>query len=172
MHYKRWRRRGRLTLPTRLERFREKYVEDEKSGCWLWTAATSVKGYGQFHMGDGGLVHAHRAAWTLLVGPIPDGATIDHLCRKRACVNPDHLEPVSIGENVLRGDTITARNAAKTHCPQGHPYSGDNLRIRPDGARECRACRRESFREWSRSEHGRKWFHEYNKARRQEARHG
>jgi hypothetical protein len=91
---------------------------------------------------------AHRYAWTLANGPIPDGMEIDHLCRNTACCEPTHLEPVTGKVNKLRAPgSLNATNAAKTHCPQGHEYAGENLRVRPsDGARECMACLRERGR--------------------------
>ena len=78
---------------------------------------------------------AHRVAYELQVGPIPVGLQLDHLCRVRSCVNPAHLEPVTSAENTRRG-----LRAMKTHCPQGHPYAGENLLIRPTGQRRCRTC--------------------------------
>lgn len=133
------------------ERF---WAKVEKTAtCWLWKGARTSHGYGTFVV-DGrrrskkyGM--AHRVAYELVVGPIPAGLTIDHLCRVPACVNPKHLEPVSMSVNVLRGDAPTknaALNLAKTHCPQGHPYSGANLYVYPDGRRGCRKCRNASRR--------------------------
>jgi len=84
--------------------------------------------------------YAHRFGYELLVGPIPTGLTLDHLCRVRTCVNPAHLEPVSIGENVLRGDTRPAANLKKTHCPRGHAYDAANTYIARGGERHCRTC--------------------------------
>lgn len=81
-----------------------------------------------------------------LVAPIPDDLTLDHLCRVRACVNPDHMEPVTIRENALRGETAAARNAAQTHCPQGHEYTGENTYVTTAGSRRCRTCTREYVR--------------------------
>jgi len=105
--------------------------------CWLWTASRSG-GYGRFSIGDG-KVQAHRFAYELLVGEIPDGLDLDHLCRVRHCVNPTHLEPVTRRVNTLRGLTIPAAHVAKTHCPQGHEYSEANL-YREGNRRRCRVC--------------------------------
>jgi len=126
-------------------RFIVKTLPTGVGGCWLWTASKDRKGYGKFKMA--GRVHrAHRVSYEMHVGPIPDGLELDHLCRNRMCVNPDHLEPVTTQENLLRGDTIAACNAAKTHCPQGHEYAGDNLYIDKRGRRFCRTCARERDR--------------------------
>jgi hypothetical protein len=84
----------------------------------------------------------HRYAYEALVGPIPDGKQIDHLCRNRACCNPEHLEPVTIQENIRRGEGPQAINARKTHCIRGHALSGDNLYLVPkSGRRNCVICR-------------------------------
>jgi len=108
--------------------------------CWVWTAGTS-KGYGKFW--DGRRSQAHRFSYEMHRGAIPDGLDLDHLCRVRNCVNPDHLEPVTRAENIRRGETgklVGARQRAKTHCPRGHPYSGPNLFVETSGARACKAC--------------------------------
>ena len=104
--------------------------------CWRWTGSISPNGYGRFN-----LIYAHRRSYELHVGPIPEGLTIDHLCRHRWCVNPAHLEPVTRGENVLRGVGPSAQHARKTHCKRGHPLSGENLRVHARG-RECAICKR------------------------------
>jgi len=84
---------------------------------------------------------AHRISYELLKGDIPEGLDLDHLCRNRGCVNPDHLEPVTRKENLLRGNTIPAKHARKTHCPQGHEYTKGNTFISKSGSRHCRKCR-------------------------------
>ncbi len=112
-------------------------IPSEES-CWLWTAGCNRGGYGQLSW-DGRMVVVHRKVYELMVGEIPPGLVVDHLCRVRHCCNPDHLEVVTFRENVLRGGAPTAANAQKTHCPRGHRYDG-----RAEGGRErfCRTCRR------------------------------
>ena len=113
----------------------------DRGECWLWTGPLNPNGYAQFSV-EGRRVYAHRFAYELLIGPIPDGLQLDHLCRVRHCVNPKHLEPVTCQENLLRGDTLLARNVAKTECPQGHPYDDANTYIGSKGERKCRSCAR------------------------------
>ncbi|GGS27877.1 HNH endonuclease [Streptomyces parvus] len=121
-----------------MRRFWSKVMVDA-SGCLLWTAGQIGNGYGQFYF-QGRSVLAHRFAFTVLVGAIPEGLQLDHLCRVRSCVNPNHLEPVTARENVLRGETTPAANLAKAACPAGHVYDATNTRIRANGSRECRTC--------------------------------
>jgi len=116
----------------------------EGAGCWLWTRSVSTGGYGRFPL-DGRTQSAHRVAYEMLVGPIPEGLQLDHLCRNPRCVHPDHLEPVTCRENLLRGETLQAHNAAKTHCLRGHEFAGENVYV-SGGRRHCRACRRERRR--------------------------
>jgi len=108
--------------------------------CWLWLNSVNSHGYG--YLGGGGQRHrlAHRVAYELLVGPVPDGQELDHLCRTPRCVNPLHLEPVTHQENMLRGDNIVSRYAARTHCAEGHPFSGPNLRMGSRHGRRYRIC--------------------------------
>lgn len=95
-------------------------IKPAPDGCWLWTGAVR-EGYGAFKDPVTKRTKvAHRGVYELLVGPITE-KTLDHLCRVRSCVNPDHLEPVSYQENILRGEGASAVNARKTHCVQGHP---------------------------------------------------
>lgn len=109
--------------------------------CWLWQANINNHGYGQFMLCRRRPIYAHRLAFMLVMGPIPADLTIDHLCRTRCCVNPLHLEPVTMRENTLRGNSNIAIHARKTHCVRGHPFEGHNLYLRPDGGgRVCRAC--------------------------------
>ena len=143
-HYEQWRRTGSPVTqlrPTFLERLVEK-VNPLDTGCWEWTAYRNPMGYGQVGFG-GRVVLAHRAVYEVLVRPIPDGLTLDHLCRNPGCVNPDHLEPVTTQENSRRGDHSRngADQRAKTHCPQGHPYDLANTGY-TGGSRRCRACGR------------------------------
>lgn len=116
--------------------------------CWMWRGAKTPGGYGQFRPDyRGPSVVSHRYAYELLVGPIPDGLQLDHLCRTRACVNPAHLEPVTQIENIRRGFSVATFNRLKTHCPQDHPYDTANTYINPTTkGRFCRACARERGR--------------------------
>lgn len=112
---------------------------DRTDSCWNWKACTQ-KGYGLISV-DGKSKRAHRVVYELLVGKIPDGMCLDHLCRNRSCVNPSHLEVVSFIENVMRGESAHARNARKTHCKFGHEFSEENTYIHPiRGNRHCRIC--------------------------------
>lgn len=111
---------------------------EQTSECWNWRAYTGSNGYGRVWF-DGRLQLAHRVAYQLFVGPIPAGMFVDHLCRNRSCVNPDHMEIVTARVNILRGDGLAAHEARRTTCVRGHPYSGDNLYVHR-GKRYCRAC--------------------------------
>lgn len=110
-------------------------------GCWEWTGSLSG-GYGMFTPTGRNVDQcpAHRVVYELLVGPIPEGLVLDHLCRLPRCVNPEHLEPVTFQENVLRGIGPTAVNAAKTECINGHPFTPENTYAWPGRGRHCRPC--------------------------------
>lgn len=113
--------------------------------CWLWTGVRHGPGYGRFRQttkSSGRQAMAHRYSYELVHGPIPEGLQIDHLCRNPSCVRPDHLEAVTARENTMRSRAPSARNARKTHCPKGHPLSGDNVRL-VGGRRNCSTCKRE-----------------------------
>lgn len=115
---------------------------DIQKECWVWTASTFSNGYGQFKL-DGKNLLAHRVSYSTFVAPLQKGMVIDHLCRNRICVRPEHLEQVTSHENVVvRGETVTAKNNRKENCLRGHPLSGDNLHIDPSGRRRCRGCNR------------------------------
>lgn len=130
---------------TPLDRFNRK-THRLDNGCIEWTGADSGDGYGRFYVSRAiGRVGAHRWAYEHHVGPIPKGMQLDHLCRNTLCVNPAHLEPVTCRENVLRSGGLAAKNALKTECPQGHPYTRDNL-YAEGRKRRCRTCRCEQAR--------------------------
>jgi hypothetical protein len=112
--------------------------EVDENGCWIWLGKISGRGYGSFPVGKMNYA-AHRIYYEKAKGEIPEGLVLDHLCRNIKCVNPDHLEPVPARENTLRGVGPTAINARKTHCPKGHPYDDDNLKINR-GRRHCKIC--------------------------------
>lgn len=134
------------------ERFWSKV--DQSGDCWIWTGSRYKNGYGAFHIGSRKeqnltTVCAHRFAYEQAGHAIPEGLVLDHLCRNRACVNPDHLEPVTVKVNNQRG----AGNSKRTHCPAGHPYDEQNTyyaqQSRGAGlARMCRACRTERARQY------------------------
>ena len=139
------------TLPLE-DRFAAKY-QVMPNGCWLWTATLINSGYGRLWV-EGRTELAHRVAYELYVGDIPDGMTIDHRCHNedddcpggidclhRRCVNPDHLQVVTKQVNLLNGKTIVAANAVKTHCIRGHEYTPENTRIYTRLGREFRHCR-------------------------------
>lgn len=112
---------------------------DKSGSCWMWTGRTDRYGYGRFKL-DRRMALAHRVSFLFSLGSIPPGMTIDHLCRNRACVRPDHLEVVTRKVNSLRGIGPTAVNARKTVCNSGHPFSPENTYTRPNGHRDCRTC--------------------------------
>lgn len=139
-------RRPRLNCDK--ERFFQ-YVKKLESGCWEWTGSIS-HGYGCFRYHNRAQ-RAHRVAYMLLVGPIPEGLALDHLCCNRKCVNPEHLEPVTLFENSRRADTwrrAAEKRRQRTHCRRGHEYTKENTYIQSKGGRGCRKCRLITKRAW------------------------
>lgn len=126
--------------------FAKVIISFDKNKCWVWKNPLD-NGYGRFWIGTKtGL--AHRISYQILVGDIPTGKQIDHLCRNRSCVNPSHLEPVDIKTNVLRGEGLSAMNARKTHCKRNHPLSGNNLFINNRNQRVCKICASMASARW------------------------
>jgi hypothetical protein len=154
-HYQRWRNHGDPTVTkhpmrssgTPEERFWAKV--DAFGVCWEWQAAKDTKGYGVFNL-RGVLVRAHRFAYETLMGPVPEGLELDHLCRNRICVFPGHLEPVTHRVNHARGDASIRRSitaAQQTHCKRNHAFTRENTyRDKKTGARTCRTCHKERER--------------------------
>ena len=119
-------------------------IAPAESGCWEWTGPLHHNGYAACSR-TAGTNRGHRVTYMLLVGPIPAGLVLDHLCRVRRCINPMHLEPVTDDENKRRG------NALITHCPQGHEYAPDNTYIKPGSStRSCRRCAAAGRLTWKR----------------------
>jgi len=116
-------------------------VVKSSQGCWVWNLTLDEDGYGRFRLGTKRW-YAHILSHEMEVGPIPEGWHVDHRCRNRACVRPDHLEAVTAHVNTMRGIGPTARNARKTHCNRGHEYTEANTIWKGD-RRNCRACRAE-----------------------------
>jgi hypothetical protein len=116
------------------------------SSCWIWQGATKGRDddYGCVRINGRG-EYAHRVAYELVKGPIPNGLHLDHLCRERLCVNPDHLEPVDNRTNILRGIGPTAANARMKFCKRGHELNDQNVSITSAGSRQCNPCRRFNY---------------------------
>lgn len=147
MHYRRWKAHGdpnkRLYLrgASIEDRFWQKVTQS--ASCWHWQGAIIKGGYGGFKTPTGHTL-AHRFSYELHNGAIPEGLQIDHLCRNRACVRPDHLEAVTQRTNILRGVGLAAKYARVTHCPKGHPYDEANT-YHNRGGRYCRQCARDRY---------------------------
>ena len=147
-HYRRWKRTGSPMghstdwYAAADVRFWNRVLKT--AGCWEWQGNRRISGYGRLQV-EGRETQAHRFAYELLIGPIPDGLDIDHLCRNRGCVNPAHMEPVTPTENTLRGVGAAAINARKTHCIRGHPFNLLNTVYR-QGFRQCRTCEEKRWR--------------------------
>lgn len=135
-----------MSNPTFLARLKVLGSEYGPEVCWPSPDAINRHGYSIVSVrradGSRGGMQAHRFAYQHLVGPIPEGLVLDHLCRNRTCLNPAHLEPVTLVENVMRGESPYARKKRQTHCKHGHLLSPDNLYPRSDGTRRCRTCAR------------------------------
>ena len=155
-HYHRWERYGSPhaggnPIPygrTDDERFWAKVAKED--GCWLWAGALDRHGYGVFRY-EARAQRAHRVAWMLVNGSIPDGLVLDHLCRVPKCVNPAHLEPVTNRENVVVRSALSTsgRHARQTHCMRGHEFTLENTRVRKGRHGPVRACRTcEAWRAW------------------------
>lgn len=127
---------------TEKQRFEEKFIPEPMSGCWLWEAGITNTGYGAFWQGErtNKTALASRASYEIYKGIPPDGYEADHLCRNRMCVNPDHLEAVPKGVNVLRGMGACAKFARMDHCAKGHSYAETGFYKRSDGGRRCKVC--------------------------------
>lgn len=144
-----------------LERRLALQITIDENGCWLWNGAICPNGYGHVHR-DKKPVGAHVASYELFVGPIPEGTEPDHTCRKRACINPEHLEPVTHSVNVIRGDSPSARQRRLGVCVKGHPMTPEN---RDEKKRRCKVCNREYSRAYAqrpgvaetRKEYGKRW---------------
>lgn len=120
-------------------------VTRDVNGCWIFTGTLDKDGYGRIVVPGMGTRLSHRLMYEAKVGPIPKGLEIDHLCRIRSCVKPEHLEAVTRRENSLRSESFAAINARKTHCIHGHEFTPENTYVKPNGHRQCRRCNSEQM---------------------------
>ncbi len=132
---------NKTRTPKRIQRFWEQV--DKSGDCWQWLRPAGNKGYGQFWF-EGRMRATHRLSYELTKGNVPEGLQLDHLCRNKLCVNPDHLEPVTMAENLRRSPLS---NVNKTHCKRGHEFTPDNI-VKVPGGRACKVCRRATWRKW------------------------
>lgn len=141
-----WRGNGPTPLPKRTsaDRFWAA-VDRAEHGCWPWKGSQRRGGYGRVRIAGRDFA-AHRVAYEMEIGAIPEGLELDHLCRNRLCVRPSHLEPVTGQVNTLRGETLAAENAAKQRCIHGHEFTPENTYWRGTGHRTCRTCQRDAMR--------------------------
>jgi len=156
-HYGRWSRHGNPLgggISSDIRWDERLWMKTDKSGplpdyaphlgpCWIWRGALNNAGYPMTTGPDAKNHSAHRLAYELVRGPVPRGLTLDHLCMVRKCVNPHHLDPVTIRENILRSpNSIAGKNARKTHCIHGHELTPENTRLSKDGRhRSCKICK-------------------------------
>jgi HNH endonuclease len=138
------------------KRFWARVLRDEETGCWIWMGKISKDprgydpgGYGLFGIDANTTVQAHRFAYQELIGPIPDGLVIDHLCHVRLCVNPSHLEPVTQAENNRRSTRWQTKPPLVTHCKYGHEYTPENTYTPSSGKRQCRTCKTDATRRFN-----------------------
>jgi HNH endonuclease len=120
------------------------------SDCLVWTGYLNPNGYAYLGIPGARKVIAHRHVYEVFKGPIPEGLTIDHLCKVRSCLNPDHLEAVTMRENLMRGESPCAVNSRKSHCIRGHAFDEKNSCRLPDGSKRCRTCFNNYMREYNR----------------------
>ena len=124
------------------------YFKVLPTDCWEWQAKVNKRtGYGQLGVNYKTLL-AHRVSYEIHKGKIPGGLTIDHLCKNRICINPFHLEAVTLRENILRGNSLSAINARKIYCIRRHPLRGSNLYLTPDKRRQCKICNKLRAKEY------------------------
>lgn len=156
MHYSRYRRHGDPLIQsewrkwTFQDRTEGKYLVTE-SGCWEWQGARQDRGYGVLTV-LGYQIRTHRYFYESLVGPVPDGLELDHLCRNPPCVNPEHLEPVTHAENMRRyseSHVNSFPSLENSHCPHGHAMTEENTYVKPNGGASCRECGRAAWRRWN-----------------------
>lgn len=151
-HYQQVRKHGRILEVTQRSSVQDRLfakVQYLENGCIEWRGRWRIglrREYGAIRA-SGQMQLVHRVAYELLVGKVPDGTELDHLCRNTLCISPSHLEPVTHRLNVLRGISPPAQNAARTHCVEGHPFDAANTIARSDGGRRCRACKNRRRRE-------------------------